>query len=396
MRLHRIAEHVGGSAGAIGPDLSAVIVFLASAAFVVYVLLGYPLLLAALARLRSRPISRRFTPRTVTVLLPAHNGARWLGAKLESLLALDYPHELVEILVVDDGSTDSTPAIAREYQGRGVRLLSQSKSGKAVALNAALAEAHGEILLFTDVRQPLDRGAMRSLVGCFGDQRVGVVSGELVIRKGTTEEEANIGLYWRYEKWMRKNLSAIDSVMGATGAIYAMRRVLARPLPPDTLLDDVHLPMYAFFAGYRVVFDEGARAFDEPNTLETEFRRKVRTLAGNYQLIARFPALLGPRNRMWLHFMSHKLARLLLPFALIAIAAASFWLPDPWRIGVLAAQAGGYGLALLDPAVPRWLPLKRLTSPARTFVVLMAATLCATAILFVPPGRLWRGGGGRA
>ena len=114
----------------------------------------------------------------MTVLLPAHNGARWLGAKLDSLLALDYPRELVEILVVDDGSTDATATIAREYEGRGVRLLSQPKSGKAAALNAALAEARGEILLFTDVRQPLERGALRSLLVCLGDERVGVVSGE--------------------------------------------------------------------------------------------------------------------------------------------------------------------------------------------------------------------------
>jgi hypothetical protein len=198
-----------------------------------------------------------------------------------------------------------------------------------------------------------------------------------------------VGLYWKYEKWIRKQLSRLDSIPGATGCIYAMRRSLARPLPPDTLVDDMFLPLGAFFAGYRVILDESARAFDYPTQLASEFRRKVRTLAGVYQVIGQYPALIGPRNRMWIHFVSHKLARLILPWALLAAAVSTLFLPAPWRTWMGAAQALVYGLALADYVLPSVFPLKRLTSPLRTFLVLMAASLCAVCILFVPPRLLW-------
>ncbi len=167
-----------------------------------------------------------------------------------------------------------------------------------------------------------------------------------------------------------------------------MRRELAVPLPPDTLVDDMYLPLAAFFRGYRVVLVD-ARAFDAPTMLETEFRRKVRTLAGVYQVIGAYPRLLGPANRMWLHFVSHKLARLLLPWALLAAAALSFALPAPWRLPMLAAQAAFYGLASADALVPESRRLKRATSAARTFCVLMAASLCAVSIWFVESRALW-------
>jgi hypothetical protein len=169
-----------------------------------------------------------------------------------------------------------------------------------------------------------------------------------------------------------------------------MRRDLASRLPEGTLVDDMYLPLGAFFRGYRVILDDTALAFDYPTQLASEFRRKVRTLAGVYQIIGQYPALLGPRNRMWIHFFSHKLARLLMPWALIAALVASMGLPRPWNIYVLGAQAAGYGLALADTLLPDRTPPKRLTSSARTFVVLMAAALCAVSILFVPARLLWK------
>jgi len=364
--------------------------FLLAAAFSLYTVLGYPLLLAVLAR-RPRPVKKAPVPRRVSVLLPVRNGERWIAAKLESLLALDYPAELVEILVVSDGSTDGTGRIVQGYAGRhGIRLLEVPAGGKALALNRALAEAQGEILFFTDVRQELSRDSLRNLVACFADPTVGAASGELVIRRGSTAGEANVGLYWRYEKWIRMRQSQLDSVNGATGCIYAMRRELATPLPPETLADDMYLPLSAFLRGYRVIFDASAKAFDDPTGLDIEFRRKVRTLAGVYQIIGFYPALLGPRNRMWFHFLSHKLARLLLPWALLLLAGTSFWLPDPLRILAWCSQVGVYGLAAIDGALPESLWLKRATSPARTFVVLMAAALCAVAVILVPPQKLWK------
>ena len=366
-------------------------VFLASVAFCAYTLFGYPLLLGLMSRWRTRPVRKAAWPATVSVILPVYNGEPWVAAKLESILALNYPAELLEILVVSDGSTDATASIVQGFTGRGkIELLALPRGGKAAALNAALERATGEILFFTDVRQQLDPNSLANLVACLGDPEVGVASGELVIREGTGLEEASVGLYWKYEKWIRKQLSCLDSVPGATGCIYAMRRHLAPPLPQGTLNDDMYLPLAAFFRGYRVVFDDAALAFDSPTMLASEFRRKVRTLAGVYQIVGSNTALLGPRNRMWIHFFSHKLARLLMPWAMIAAAVASFGLPAPWNAWAIGAGASASVLALLDVWLPAGFPLKRLTSPLRTFAVLMTASLCALAILFVPPRVLWR------
>jgi hypothetical protein len=212
----------------------------------------------------------------------------------------------------------------------------------------------------------------------------------LVILDGKRQQGADIGLYWRYEKWMRRRLSRVGSVMGATGCIYAMRRDLAVPLPEDMLVDDMYLPLVAFLKGYRVLFDERAKAYDYPTALRLEFRRKARTLAGNYQIIRHLPGLLVPTNRMWLHFVSHKVGRLLLPFGLLAIAVATPWLPAPWRALAVASQGAVYGLAFVDRWVPEGSLLKRLSSPARTFLMLVVAALWASSIVL--PGRhnFWR------
>lgn len=366
-------------------------VFLLSLAFCAYTLFGYPCLLALLARRYARPVHKKPWRASVSIILPVHNGERWIGDKLRSIESLNYPAELVEILVVSDGSTDGTRDIVQLFASRSrLEYLALPRRGKAAALNAAVARAGGEILFFTDVRQALHPESLAHLVACLADPQVGVASGELVIQESAGLEEASVGLYWKYEKWIRKQLSRLDSVLGATGCIYAMRRELASPLPEDTLNDDMYLPLGAFFRGYRVILDEQALAFDFPTQLASEFRRKVRTLAGVYQIVGFYPALLGPRNRMWIHFFSHKLARLLMPWAMIAAAVSGFGLPRPWNLWAVSAQASAYFLALLDVWLPAGVALKRLTSPIRTFAVLMTASLCALAILVVPPRVLWK------
>lgn len=362
-------------------------VFLLSGLYLLYILFGYPLILLLLARRAHAPIHRRFEPKRVTVLMAVRNGEAWLARKLDSILALHYPKELLEIIVISDGSTDRTSQIAAGYAAQGVKLIETAAEGKALALNAGMAAATGEILFFTDVRQMLDPECLRHLIACLGDPAAGVVSGELIILDAQGREDNNTGLYWKYEKFIRKKLSRIDSLFGATGSIYAMHRHLAVPLPADCLLDDVYLPMAAFFRGYRLILEERARAYDVSNSLETEFRRKVRTLAGVYQIIGAYPGLLTHHNRMWFHFLSYKFGRLLTPFALLAIAGSTPLLPAPWSVAAGTGQAAFYGLALAGPWLPE--PLRRLSSPARTFVVLMAATFCAMSILFVPARRLW-------
>lgn len=363
-------------------------VFAISVASIIYVLFGYPLLLAVIAKRAARPIRKHFEPKRVSVLLPVRNGEIWLEAKLHSIFNLNYPRELLQVIVALDRCTDRSEAIARKFNS--VVVLHSTGNGKAAGLNTALTAATGEVLFYTDVRQRLDANALRQLVACLGDPNVGVASGELIILEGKTNEEANTGLYWKYEKWIRRNLSAIDSIPGATGSIYAMRRELAVKLPEDTLLDDVHQPLAAFFQGYRLILDESAKAYDYPTSLDSEFNRKVRTLAGIFQVVAHYPALLGPRNRMWIHFLSHKIGRLALPYALIAVALSSLWLHEPLRSLALAGQALFYGLALLDYVMPDWLILKRITSPIRTFVVLVAAALVAASILFRSSKSFWK------
>ncbi len=367
-----------------------VLICVLAAAFILWVLAGYPLFLAVLTHFFERPFQREFRPRSVSVIVPVYNGERWIHAKLESILGLDYPRELLQIIVVSDGSTDGTDDLVRQWAPRGVELVGAEQGGKALALNAGMERAHGEILFFTDVRQALEPSSLRRLVECFADPSIGVASGELVIRKGETAEEADIGLYWRYEKWIRSRQSRLGSVPGATGSIYAMRRSLARPLPAGTLNDDMYLPLCALLAGYRIVFEGEAKAYDYPTALGSEFRRKVRTLAGVYQVIAAFPALLEPWNGIWIHFISHKAGRLLLPHAMIAIAASSFFLPRPWSWGMLAGQAVFYTLAALDPWMTVFGPVKRLSSLARVFVTLMVAAFLAQSYFFRDTKALWK------
>jgi cellulose synthase/poly-beta-1,6-N-acetylglucosamine synthase-like glycosyltransferase len=367
--------------------------FALSLLFVLYVLLGYPLIILLAARLWPKPIRKdgNHTP-DVSVLLPVHNGRHSIAAKLENLLSgLDYPAGNLEVVVISDESDDGTDEIVRGFDADPrLRYSRIKRGGKAAALNRGLELARGEVLFLTDVRQPLERQCLRNLTACFADETVGAVSGELMIISGETHEEQHIGLYWRYEKLIRKSLSSLGSVFGATGAVYAIRRDLARPLPPYTLDDDVFLPLCAFFGGKRVVLEDAALAYDYPTTLHVEFQRKVRTLAGVYQTVGFFPSLLWPGTRGWFHFMSHKFGRLLLPWALAAAAVSSWWLPQPWRSIAMAGEACFAAMALLDRVIPERWPVKRVTSMVRTFLVLMAATATAATILFRPASSFWK------
>jgi hypothetical protein len=178
-------------------------------------------------------------------------------------------------------------------------------------------------------------------------------------------------------------------MLGATGPVYLVRRSLYVPIPSNSLLDDVYLPLSVHMQGYRLVIEPDAVAIDEPTDLATEFRRKVRTQAGIVQLIRTFPGLFGARNRMRFHFVSLKIGRLLLPFLLAALLAASFGLPLPWRWLAVLPQLAFWALALLDPLVPEGGAAKKLTGIPRAFAVLVWAAACAWKILFVTPRELW-------
>lgn len=363
-----------------------------SGALIIYTLAGYPWLLTRKRRRTRRPVAKDLSFRTtVTVVMAVHNGESMIRKKLETLLGLDYPAELVDIIVVSDGSTDRTEDIVREFAGQRVRLVVAPRGGKAAALNHGLAAATGEIIFFTDVRQPLEPACLRHLVANFADPTVGAVTGEMVLLRGDDGEQADMDLYWRYEIWARKRHSEIDSLFNTTGCIYAMRRSLTAPLPPDTLTDDAVMPLRAFFQGYRVIFDPAAIAYDYPAVAGTEFQRRFRTLAGLWQVHARFPELFTSRNRMRFHFLSHKLTRLTLPWMLLLFLISAVALPpSPLRAVLLGAAAFWMILSVANASVPPGWRLRRLTSPAQTFFVLNVAALSAVAVFFVPATRLWK------
>jgi cellulose synthase/poly-beta-1,6-N-acetylglucosamine synthase-like glycosyltransferase len=357
------------------------LLFWFSLVLVAYVYAGYPLLLASWVRLRARSVRRaalRAHAPGVSVIVAARNEASRLPARLSNLLLQDYPGA-VQIIVVSDGSTDATAASVAAFGGR-VEFVELPPAGKPAALNAGVARARHDILLFADARQAFAPDAIRMLVENFADPRVGAVTGELLLdceadptaAVGSSVGES-VGAYWRYEKWLRRQESAIWSTLGATGAIYAIRRNLWKPLPTTTLLDDVLAPMRVVLAGYRVVFDDRAKAYDrvEPDAAG-ERRRKVRTLAGNYQILALEPSLLNPfSNPVWIQYLSHKLGRLFVPYAMAVFFVASGILAPAGVLymAALAAQLGFYGLATYGA----WLERRSGESPRRSPAVAIRA-----------------------
>ncbi len=364
------------------------------AGLVVYAYVGYPLLLVVLTRLRgSRPPRRHRLAPSVSVVMAAHNEEAAVARRLREFSAMFAASGLDgEIIVVSDGSTDGTAGRARAFTGANVRVLElPEKSGKAAALSAGCAAAANDILVFADLRQTWDPAALELLLENFADPAVGAVSGNLVVDSGPGVL-AGVGLYWRYEKWLRKKESRLHSTVGVTGAVSAVRRSLFRPVPPGTLLDDVYWPLCVVLQGARVVHDERALAFDRlPDRARDEFRRKVRTLSGNFQLLTRLPAALLPwRNPVWFQFVSHKLLRLVVPWALLALLAINLFLPGLLYGMLLAAQAGGYLVGLLG----LWRPVGRrlrLASAGASFLVLNAAAWLAFWVwVSGRAGRSWR------
>ena len=367
-------------------------VFWFAAALVGYSYLGYPVWLWLRSLWSPRPVrrssSRSSAAPTVSAVIVVRNEEAVIAHKLENLMSLDYPEGELEIVVISDGSSDRTPAILADYADAPIprrtrvrTLLKPVSQGKAAGLNDAIQLATAEVLLFTDARQHIESGALRLLIENFADPDVGAASGELMLGDPTLGETGKgMGLYWRVEKKIRELESASGSVAGATGAIYCARRSLveASPLPEGTILDDVLLPMQIVRQGYRVIFDSRARAWDTPDLGEgREFSRKVRTLSGNYQLLQLAPWLLSSQNKIRFEFISHKLSRLTVPLALLALLIASMFLPQPFYRIVLGAQLVFYALSLLALAGIKIGPLSRIADPARTFVVLNSAAMVA-------------------
>jgi len=359
-------------------------------AVVGYAYFGYAIWLWFYARLHPRPFLKDPITPSVSIIIAARNEEANLPAKLENLRLLDYPRDRLQIVIASDGSTDRTAGILREQAPPIFPIILDESNGKACALNEAVKHATGNILVFLDIRQTLDTSAVSELASCFADPGVGAVSGELLLQSTPGSSSTNaLGIYWKIEKALRKLESASGSVVGVTGAIYAVRRELYLEIPSGTILDDVFVPMNVARAGKRVVFQPLALARDLIfNEKGKEFSRKVRTLTGNYQLLRLAPWLLSPANPLLFRFISHKLLRLIVPLLLVLMLVASAMAVGPVYRAIFWLQILFYVLAAfgtLRPSTRKFKPI----AIANTFVMLNAAAALAFCNFAIGRSKVW-------
>ncbi len=344
---------------------------------VAFAYLVYPLLIWVVARVFGRaavPPHGADLP-TVSVLIAAFNEELDIRARVENLLALDYPPDRLELVIASDGSTDRTNEIVRAFEGRGVTLIAFPENrGKAAVMNAVVPRLRGTVVVLSDANTHMAPDAVRHLAGWFADPSVGVVCGRLVLTDAAGGRNAD-GVYWRYETFLKKCESRLGALLGSNGAIYAVRRANFPLVPGGSLIDDFVIPLDAKRrSGCRIVYDARAVAEEETApTVRAEFRRRVRIGAGGFQSIGMLWRLLSPANG-WVAFtfLSHKVLRWACPFFMLGMLGSNALLLGAelaseqgagLYAGLMAAQVGFYLLALAGnwlPARPRFLRVFRL------------------------------------
>jgi poly-beta-1,6-N-acetyl-D-glucosamine synthase len=359
-------------------------------ALIAYTYFGYALWLWCRTLWRKPQLVQDSSSMRVSIVIAARNEAANLPAKIQNLRQMDYPRENMEIIIVSDGSTDDTREILMQHAPEICPVILDRSNGKANALNEGVKRASGDLIVFLDARQQVDPAAVAHLAACFADPSVGAVSGELLLDSADASNgEDGLGIYWRLEKAVRKLESATGSVIGVTGAIYAIRRDCYRDLPTGTLLDDVLIPMQVARLGKRVLFQPLAIARDRLFAARgKEFSRKVRTLTGNYQLLRLAPWLISPSNPLLFRFISHKLMRLVVPLLLIVLLVSSGLAHGVFYRTVFWLQVLFYGAAALGHFVPssaRYRPV----AVANTFVMLNAAAAVAFYNFIADRNNVW-------
>jgi len=326
-----------------------------------YAYAGYPLLAWAISRLRPQPVRRAAIEPTVSLIIAAYNEERVIREKIENTLTLDYPRDRLEVVIVADGSTDGTVAIAQSYASAGIRVLHEAgRKGKTSALNRAAAMCTSEILLFSDANTHYGRDVIRHLVRNFADQTIGGVSGRKVIlehvdRVATKGETG----YWGYESFLKSCESGFGSIVTADGEIFALRASLFEPIPGDIVHDDMYLTLRMVRDGYRVVYDTDAVSAEQASkNLWDEFHLKVRYASAGFQIVSRFPTLvLVPTRLFAVQFLSHKILRWTAPVFLLGALGTSALATGGVVHLAWWGQIGFYGAAVLGLMLPAtWRP----------------------------------------
>jgi biofilm PGA synthesis N-glycosyltransferase PgaC len=367
------------------------LLFWSSIFLIGYAYLLYPSWLYLRARLYPRPVQRKPIFPKISIIIAARNEAKNLEKKITNLRSLDYPEELEEILIVSDGSTDQTNDILSNLSDTRVRsILLPEHVGKAEALNRAIEAVKGDIVVFMDARQRVATDSLKMLLESFADPTVGCVSGALMLGDGEKASPRGVESYWAMEKTIRYWESVGGSAVGATGALHAVRRNLIPHLPTGLILDDVFIPMEVSRRGARVIFEPRALVWDSlSRNPKQEFRRKVRTLFGNYQLLRSSTWLLTAANPLRFEFVSHKLCRLAVPFALIGMILSSTFLSGfIYRLPLAAAVSVGTLGALAFVRAPLGIA-SRLTDLALAFVLLNTAAIVAFFYFAVGKKQMW-------
>jgi cellulose synthase/poly-beta-1,6-N-acetylglucosamine synthase-like glycosyltransferase len=369
-------------------------VFWLSFAVIAYTYVGYPSIMFLLARFAARPWRKAHFDASVSIVMAVHNGAERLPQQIEHLASLD-PGRVREVIIVSDGSNDGTAEVLNQSRDPRVRsIILPEQGGKAVALNHGIAAATGEILLFIDIRPKVAAGALGQLMSNFADPLVGCVAGELVLNSDGHDAASSAvsGVYWRYEQWIRNCEAAFDSPVGVYGGFYAARRSLVQLFPPGIILDDMFQPLAILRQGYRSVLDRSAIVTDTwPGKVAGEFQRKVRTLAGNFQLVSLAPWILSPANRVLFQLVSHKLLRLAVPYFFVLMLISASWLgldSLAWRLVALAQWI--FWLAALASLRVKLPVIHRFAAAASALLVLNAAAIAGLYKFLFTAGPLWK------
>jgi cellulose synthase/poly-beta-1,6-N-acetylglucosamine synthase-like glycosyltransferase len=293
-----------------------------------YAYAGFPLLLALTSIVRPRRVRQQPVTPSITQIIAAYNEEECIAERLENALAVDYPRDALEIIVVSDGSTDATERIVAGYRDRGVRLLSLPRRGKIAALDEGARHARGALLVFSDANVVVAPDALRAIARNFADPSVGGVVASTGYRIEGSGESSRRGedLYWRYDTWLKKLESRIGSVVSAHGGLYAVRRSLYQSPPDGAVTDDFIISTAVIAQGYRLVFEADARAWELPvPTAKREFARRVRLMTRGMRAVAQRRALLNPFRHGFYSIVlfTHKVVRRLLFVPLVVLFAAT-------------------------------------------------------------------------